>query len=402
MDIRELFEQRKRELYGYDSDDITLENFGDITGEDDDEFFGDITMENDEADMEEYFNSDELRQIDVEASMIDDPDEYIDNVIEEASVDMIELVGESYINDLVLEDALLGCNSIEELEAVEESVKETAVNFKNKAIARVKALWGKFSAWIKNLASSLKNQFVSGSKLISKYSAELSKAYNDRKDKIKVKSYVYKKPTGDPCADIVIAVKNKESELTGAETLEKNKANIRSAYAKGALSAEGSGKKDIRSIMASKIRNDEKKEILLSQITLDVITYFAGVDKEAIKAIKTMDKEQKNFFKTRIDTIKAQDVEEPAATSSKDDDEDEKATKTENKSSKKDGKAKIAAQVTIAKQGSAILSMGLKAYIAELKGANRACTAIVRKLLNRATAGGDMESKLHKKVKKRL
>ena len=387
MDIRELLEQRKRELYGYDSDDITLENFGDITGEDDDdeEFFGDITMENDEADMEEYFNSDELRQIDVEASMIDDPDEYIDNVIEEASVDMIELVGESYINDLVLEDALSSCASIEELEAVEESVKETAVNFKNNAIEKVKKLWGKFSAWIKNLASSLKNQFVSGEKLISKYGAELTKAYNDRKDKIKVKSYVYKQPTGDPCADIDTAVKAKEKELSDAETLEKNKANIKNAYAKGALSAEGSGKKDIRKIMASKIRNDEKKEISLSEIPLDTIKYFASAQKDAIKTIKTMDKDQKDFFKQRIDTIKAQDVEK---------DDDGKETK--------DGKAKISAQVTIAKQGSAILSMGLKAYIAELKGANRACTAIVRKLLNRATAGGDMESKLHKKVKKRL
>lgn len=386
MDIRELLEQRKRELYGYDYDDIALENFGDITGEDDDEYFGDITMENDMDDLDEYFTRDELRQIDIEASMIDDPDEYIDNVIEEASVDMIELVGESYINDLVLEDALFGCNSIEELEVVEESIKETASNFKTKAITKVKALWQKFTAWIKNLMSSLKNQFTSGDKLLSKYGTELTTAYNNRKDKIKIKSYKYIKPVGDPCADIETAVKAKETELSGAETIEKDKSKIKNAYAKDALSAEGSGKKDIRKIMASKIRGtDEKKEIMLSEISLETIKYYASAQKDAIKTIKTMDKNQKEFFKQRIDTIKAQDVEK---------DEDGKETK--------DGKAKIAAQVTIAKQGSAILSMGLKAYISELKGAHRACTAIVRKLLNKATAGGEQESKLHKKVKKRL
>ena len=383
MDIRELLEQRRRELYGYD--DSVLENFGDITGEDDDdEFFGDITMENEDVGLEEYFSPDELRQIDVEASMIDDPDEYIDNAIEEASVDMIESVGESYINDLFLEDALANCSSIEELETVEESVKDTAVNFKNNAIKKVKALWSKFSAWIKNLFSSLKNQFASGSDLLSKYGSELDKAYNARKDKIKLKSYIYKIPQGDPCADIVVAVKVKEKELSDAETVEKNKENVRKSYATS-LSAESAGKKDIRKIMASKIRNDEKKEIGLSELSLDVIKHYAGAQKDAIKTIKQMDKDQKDFFKQRIDTIKAQDVEKDA---------DGKETK--------DGKAKIAAQVTIAKQGSSILSMGLKAYIAELKGANRACTGIVRKLLNKATTGGEMENRVHKKIKKRL
>ena len=376
MDIRELLEQRKRELYGYD--DSVLENFGDIT-DDDDEFFGDITMENDEVELDEYFNSDELRQIDVEASMIYDPDEYIDNVIEEASVDMIELVGESYINDLVLEDALSSCASIEELEAVEESVKETAVNFKNNAIKRVKALWGKFSAWIKNLFSSLKNQFTSGEKLLSKYGGELDKAYNDRKDKIKLKSYIYKIPSSDVGKDLEVSIKASFYSMKNKPTIEKDKSKIKKQYA-DSIGADSSGKKDIRKIVASKIRNDEKKEIKLSQIPLEVIKHYASAQKEAIKQLKTMDKTQKEFFKGKIDQIKAVNI----------DDKDSNA------------KQEISAKVTMAKQGSATLSMGIKAYINELKGANRACTAIVRKLLNRATAGGDMESKLHKKVKKRL
>ena len=377
MDIRELLEQRRRELYGYD--DSVLENFGDITGEDDDEFFGDITMENEDSGLEEYFSPDELRQIDVEASMIDDPDEYIDNAIEEASADMIELVGESYINDLFLEDALSNCSSIDELEAVEESIKDTAVDFKNNAIKKVKALWSKFSAWIKNLFSSLKNQFTDGEKLLSKYGSELDAAYNKRKDKIKLKSYVYKIPSTDVGKDLEVSIKAAFYGMKNAPTVETNKSKIKKQYT-DSIGAAGSGKKDFRKIVASKIRNDEKKEIKLNQISLDVIKHYAGGQKEAIKQLKSLDATQKDFFKTKIDQIKAVKI----------DDKDSNA------------KQEISAKVTMAKQGSAALSMGIKAYIAELKGANRACTGIVRKLLNKATSGGEMENRVHKKVKKRL
>ena len=165
MDIRELLEQRKRELYGYDSDDISLENYGDISGEDDDydDYIGDVTLESDyDSDETEYFSDDELRQIDIMASMIDDPDEFIDEAIEESSVDIMEFVGEAYINDLVFEDALFDCNSLEELEVVEESIKDTAIDFKNKAVKKVKDLWAKFNAWIKSANIKLKLATTSG------------------------------------------------------------------------------------------------------------------------------------------------------------------------------------------------------------------------------------------------
>lgn len=383
MDIRELLEQRRRELYGYDSDDISLENYGDISGDYDDydeEYLGDITLESDyEQDDTEYFSPDELRQIDITASMIDDPDDYIDQVIEEASVDMLEFVGEGYINDLVFEDALYDCASIDELEVVEESIKDSAIDFKNKAVKKVKDLWAKFTAWIKNLFSSLKNQFTSGEKLLAKYGKELASAYAARKDKVKLKSYIYKIPTGDPGKDLEVSIKDAFHNMSSKSSVEKNRDNIKKGYA-DAISAEGSGKKDIRKVMASKLRNDEKKEIYLKQIPLETIKYFANGQKDAIKSLKEMDKAQKTFFKEQIDAIKAVDV-------AKDD---------------KAGKAEISGKVTIAKKGSSMLSMGIKAYISELKGAHRACTAIVRKLLNKATTGGELETKVHKKVKKRL
>ena len=382
MDIRELLEQRKRELYGYDSDDISLENYGDISGEDDDydDYIGDVTLESDyDTDETEYFSDDELRQIDIMASMIDDPDEFIDEAIEEASVGILEFVGEAYINDLVFEDALFDCNSLEELEVVEESIKDTAIEFKNKAVKKVKDLWAKFNAWIKNLFSSLKNQFTSGEKLLAKYGKELASAYAARKDKVKLKSYIYKIPNGNPGKDLEVSIKDTFYAMTGKSSVEKNRDNIKKGYA-DAISAEGSGRKDIRKVMASKIRNGEKKEIYLKEIPLETIKYFANGQKDAIKSLKEMDKAQKTFFKEQIDAIKAVDV-------AKDD---------------KAGKAEISGKVTIAKKGSSMLSMGIKAYISELKGAHRACTAIVRKLLNKATTGGEIETKLHKKVKKRL
>lgn len=382
MDIRELLEQRKRELYGYDSDDISLENYGDISGEDDDydDYIGDVTLESDyDTDETEYFSDEELRQIDIMASMIDNPDEFIDEAIEEASVDIMEFVGEAYINDLVFEDALFDCNSLEELEVVEESIKDTAIDFKNKAVKKVKDLWAKFNAWIKNLFSSLKNQFTSGEKLLAKYGKELASAYAARKDKVKLKSYIYKIPNGCPGKDLEVSIKDTFYAMTGKSSVEKNRDNIKKGYA-DAISAEGSGRKDIRKVMASKIRNDEKKEIYLKEIPLETIKYFANGQKDAIKSLKGMDKAQKTFFKEQIDAIKAVDV-------AKDD---------------KAGKAEISGKVTIAKKGSSMLSMGIKAYISELKGAHRACTAIVRKLLNKATTGGEIETKLHKKVKKRL
>ena len=382
MDIRELLEQRKRELYGYDSDDISLENYGDISGEDDDydDYIGDVTLESDyDTDETEYFSNDELRQIDIMASMIDDPDEFIDEAIEESSVDIMEFVGEAYISDLVFEDALFDCNSLEELEVVEESIKDTAIEFKNKAVKKVKDLWAKFNAWIKNLFSSLKNQFTSGEKLLAKYGKELASAYAARKDKVKLKSYIYKIPSGNPGKDLEVSIKDTFYAMTGKSSVEKNRDNIKKGYA-DAISAEGSGRKDIRKVMASKIRNDEKKEIYLKEIPLETIKYFANGQKDAIKSLKEMDKAQKTFFKEQIDAIKAVDV-------AKDD---------------KAGKAEISGKVTIAKKGSSMLSMGIKAYISELKGAHRACTAIVRKLLNKATTGGEIETKLHKKVKKRL
>lgn len=387
MDIKELLERRKREIYGEESYDTTMENFGDVSGEYED--FGDITLEgydescdsSDDA-MSAFFSPDELRNIDIQATMIEDPDAYIDEVIEEATNSTIELIGESYINDLILENALFDCETAEEIEAVEESVKSTVSDYANKAITKIKELWGKFTAWMKNLLVSIKNQFTSGEKLVSKYGAEIRSQYDARKGSIKIKSYIYKiDNTG--AESLKTALKDAYLKMDGdAKTWDKdlNKEGIKTQY-NSSIGAKGdAGKKDIKKVVASKIRNEEKKEIPLSSLSIDVIIHYANGVKTAVKTIKEMQKTENDFFKEQISTIKN--------LRSKDDDD---ATKKQ-----------ISTRLTVAKKGSSMMSMVIKTYIGELKSAHRACTAIVKKLLNKSTAGGETETKLHSKIKKRL
>lgn len=387
MDIKELLERRKREIYGEDSYDTTMENFGDVLGDYED--FGDITLEGsdeyyDSSDdvMSAFFSPDEIRNIDIQATMIEDPDAYIDEVIEEATNSTIELIGESYINDLILENALFDCETAEEIEAVEESVKTTVSTYANKAVDKIKELWGKFTAWMKNLLVSIKNQFTSGEKLVSKYGSEIKSQYEARKDSIKIKSYIYKiDDNGAEC--LKASLKDAYAKMDGdAQTEDKNlnKEGIKKQYNDSIGAKDGTGKKDIKKVVASRIRNDEKKEIPLSSLNIDTIMHYANGVKTAVKNIKEMQKTENDFFKEQISTIKN--------LRTKDDDDDTKKL--------------ISTRLTIAKQGSSMMSMVIKTYIGELKSAHRACTAIVKKLLNKSTAGGETETKLHRKIKKRL
>lgn len=396
MDIRELLEQRKRELYGETSSDseVTLENFGDVSDEmgTEIEYLGDLTVDDEtETSMEsnEYFTDAELRDIELEASQIEDPDAYISQVIEESTTDILEFVGESYINDLILEDALFDCETAEDLEIIEESVKEKAVNYKNSAISKVKGLWAKFKAWVKNLYQVIKNQFTSGENLVKKYKGQILSEYKKRGSKIKVKTYNYKFNT----SSIQTAVSSLEvafEELVGKnKKLDKEETSKTFAANSGAKSTKG---KDLRAYAAKCVRDGEKKEYTLSQLDINSIIDIAGNAKSAIKPLKEFQKAEEDFFKQRINEIKNTSFTEKVY-------EDKPYITGENKS-KDEGKAIISSQVSAAKRGMSIGSTLIKSYISELKSANRACLAIVRKLLNQSSTGGATETKLHKKLNK--
>lgn len=396
MDIRELLEQRKRELYGETSSDseVTLENFGDVSDEmgTEIEYLGDLTVDDEtETSMEsnEYFTDAELRDIELEASQIEDPDAYISQVIEESTTDILEFVGESYINDLILEDALFDCETAEDLEIIEESVKEKAVNYKNSAISKVKGLWAKFKAWVKNLYQVIKNQFTSGENLVKKYKGQILSEYKKRGSKIKVKTYNYKFNT----SSIQTAVSSLEvafEELVGKnKKLDKEETSKTFAANSGAKSTKG---KDLRAYAAKCVRDGEKKEYTLSQLDINSIIDIAGNAKSAIKPLKEFQKAEEDFFKQRINEIKNTSFTEKVY-------EDKPYITGENKS-KDEGKAIISSQVSAAKRGMSIGSTLIKSYISELKSANRACLAIVRKLLNQSSTGGATETKIHKKLNK--
>lgn len=385
MNINDLLNDRKRALLGSDDSeyldldpeyDTAMENWGDITGEED--------VENvDEG--SELFDEDDLQEIELEASTIDDPDEYIDNALQEFSDDSMALVGEMYIDELIAEDAIMLCESYEDLETIEEAFKDTVKEKGTKAKDQIVALAKKFAAWIKNLMGVIANLFRSGESLVNKYKSKISMEYDRRGDKIKVKTYLYKHNPGK-FNNVVQSVKRAAQQMdagyarTGGE-LYSSKSD-RQDYMKA--TAKGGTAKEIKDQAIACIRSGkEKQEMTVKQIPLADILALAGKKSDYIKEIKNIDKEMQKFFKDQISGIK-----------------DTKST-AEDKEGKKAEKNMAKNRIAIAKMGANLCTAATKAYIGQLKAANRAYTAIVRKLLNQSTAGGDTETKAMKKIRNR-
>ena len=378
MNINELLNSRKQALLGSDTEDYldldqdteaTMENWGDISGEEDEA-----------GELRDLFTDEDLQDIELEASQIEDPDEYIDNAIKEFNDETMALVGEMYIDELVTEDAVMLCESYEDLESIEEAfkdtVKEKAGSAKNKIIDLAK----KFAAWIKNLKDVVLNLFRSGESLVKKYKSKISAEYNNRGDKIKVKTYVYKHNRS--------AILSLVDSITVAATsmLESNykysDKSPRQEYMK--QEAGGGTIADIKKKAIEIIRpSDEKKEMTVKQIPLSDILDLAGNKKDYIKDLDSANKAMQKFFSDQIKEIKGED----------------KIADT--KESKKNEQTTTKRRIAIAKMGSSYGSAAFKAYMGQLKAANRAYTAIVRKLLNQSTAGGATETKAMQKLRNR-
>lgn len=381
MNINELLNSRKQALLGSDTDDYldsylenegVMENWGDLSGE---EEYGDIDGETG------LFTEQDLQDIELEASEIEDSDEYIDNAIQQFSDETMALVGEMYIDELVAEDAVMTCESYEELETIEEAfkeaVKEKAGSAKNKIVELAK----KFAAWIKNLKDVVVNLFRSGESLVKKYKSKITAEYNKRGDKIKVKTYVYKHDRAGIIA-LTESISVAAMSMLDSNYKYKDKSS-RQEYMKKETGGAGTiaevKKKAIEIIRPS----EEKKEMTVKQIPLNDILDLAGNKKDYIKDLDSANKAMQEFFKNQIKEIKGEDKLAD--------------TKESKKSEKNIDKIRIA----IAKMGSSYASAAFKAYMGQLKAANRAYTAIVRKLLNQSTAGGDTETKLAQKVRNR-
>ena len=387
MNINELLNSRKNALLGSYSDEYldldyegTMENWGDITGDDEYE---------DSVDGIGLFDEDDMREIEIEASTIEDPDEYIDDALREFRDESMALVGEMYIDELVAEDAILLCESYEDLEAIEESFKDTVKEKAGKAKKQIMELAKKFKAWIMNLLNVIVNLFRSGEGLVNKYSGKIRDEWNKRGDKIKVKTYKYHHNQG-ALQELCDSIKNTAEGLssTRAEGNTLTKYDMRTKYGENTgnkeTGASGGSSKDIKRKAIAIIREgNEKKEMTVKDISIDDILDLAGNKKKYIKDIKDVDKKMQDWFKGEIKKIK--DVQPSSS---------DKEGKKKEKETAKD-------RISAVKMGASLVKAAVSAYIGQLKAANRAYTAIVRKLLNQSTAGGKTETKLMKKIRER-
>lgn len=377
MNLRDMLEQKRREL-SYGGYEYTTENMGDITGDNDDNYNDDY------SDYNAYLGLDQqdVLDIELEASLIDDPDRYIDEATEEFNNNAVALAGELYMDQLIVEEALFECTDIRELEIVEESIKDTIKEKADKAINYIKELWKKFKAWIKNLVQVIINMFTSGAKLVEKYKSTIIANHEKRGSQIKVKCYKYK-------LDETTAKKTVEDIVTHVEktAVAGSKLNMSDAskQTRQALDGGGDGQLDkefMKKRAASCVREGDKTEYTLSQLNIQDIMDVCSNKKSAIKSIKECEKTADGKFKAAIDKIKQY-----------------KPDNADNKKSVSDNKDVIGSQVKYVKKMNAMVSTFVKSYVREVKAANRACAAICRKLLNQSTAGGDTETKLHKKMR---
>ena len=307
-----------------------------------------------EYDDEDLFDENDLKDIMIESMDIDDPDEYINNALKEYSDESMALVGEMYIDELIVEEAVSMCEDYDELENIEEAFKENVKSKVGKAKATIVNLAKKFAAWIQGLIGSLSTLFVSGEKLVSKYKGKIIEEYNSRGQRIKVKTYKYShKP------------EQLKSVLNGI--LDSN--NIGSDMKEAKKSEETM--KSIKENAVKCIRSDEKKEYRVSELGINNILELAGDKKKIIKALQDVNKEMQKMFKKGIDTIK------------------EDQGKSESELNKDQAKNAINA----VKYASKCSTAAVNAYISEVRSANRACTAIVKRLLNTKKAPNTPDAK---------
>lgn len=304
--------------------------------EDDD---SDLFVEESASD-EEFFDEEELKEIALEELNIDDPDEYIANAIDEFGNETLAIIGEMYIDELITEEAIELCENYEDLDSIEEAFKEGVKEKAKKAGGSISALAKKFAAWIQSLITAVTNLFASGEKLVKKYQGKIVAEYNSRGPKIKVKTYMYK------------------HDMNKMKSLLKSiiDANIKAGDGLNSTKSDES-LKSVKEKAVACIRQGEKREYRITDISIKDILMLAGEKQSIISTLQDANKTMQNTFKQAMGKVKN---EAPEGT-----------TKEQAKNS-----------IGAIKYASKSVTTAINAYIAEVKAANRAYTAIVRKLLN--------------------
>lgn len=79
-----------------------------------------------------------------------------DATIENYENEFLNIYGEYYANEIIIENVIYDATLINDLEIVEESIKDNFIEFKDKAIKKLKELLKKFTNWIKRIKDSIK------------------------------------------------------------------------------------------------------------------------------------------------------------------------------------------------------------------------------------------------------
>lgn len=140
MNIRDLIYEKQAQL--------TDRMYGDT--------FNTLNSINNDLEMNEYTEEELL----FESIDYSDLNNYMEDALHDYSSDLLKIFGEDYTNSLILE-SVINEASLDELDIIEESVKDSFVEFKNNVVDKIKELWARFKAWIKKLIASIKD-FIFG------------------------------------------------------------------------------------------------------------------------------------------------------------------------------------------------------------------------------------------------
>ena len=326
------------------------ENYEYIDLYDDDTEFVEESYDNDDELIDEsgLFDEDDLKDIMFESMDMKDPEEYIETALHDFSDETLALVGEMYIDELIIEEAVDTCDDYTELETIEEAFKENAKSKVEKAQKTIKDLAKKFAAWIQGLIGSLSTLFVSCEKLVSKYKGKIVEEYNKRGPRIKVKTYKYS---------------HKPEQL---KSLIGQFADAYDNYEESKLSA-----KDAKEKAAQCVRTGEKKDYRVSELGINNILELAGDKKNIIKSLKNVNNEMQKTYKNGIDAVK-------------------KEMESADSPMTKEGAKKAIVGIKLV---SKCTTAAVNSYISEIKAGNRAYSAIVRKLLNTKKAPNTPDAK---------
>lgn len=250
-----------------------------------------------------------------------------DTVIENYENEFLNIYGEYYANEVIIENMIYDAATINELEIVEESIKDNFIEFKNNAIKKLKELLKKFTDWIKRIKNSIKNflfgngnNTASSSKLKSMNKAELDKLleekYNEKKDTMRIEMYDFDTPFLD-VIDIINDIEYSVNHIiTNADynSTYENMLNI--LYYKLSIKCNDDDlyksqnrKQKIQEYITSIFRSDKKRAMLLNDMDISKLKEYPETYKELYNELDDFSKRAEKSINKIIQEISNTDDE---------------------------------------------------------------------------------------------